>query len=607
MLGGRVKVTPVTTTAPSSRRSRALVPATAALVAAVAALVILALRGGGDETEVSVYPGPTTLAASTGTGIVVRGAGSGDLDGIEVTGSRSGGHAGAWREHPDGNGATFVPDEPFAHGERVTVDAGMPIAGLDGKSSSFVVTRRNTAPSPPDDQAKEPAAQGVQTFASQPGLHPPGVRVDTASERAHRSKVFVGPKRGATQQGPMIVDASGELVWFRPLRGNEQAFDFRAQRYRGKPVLTWWQGRMQLYRGGGVGRIVGTRYRPVATVRAGNGYVMDAHEMKLTPAGTALVMSYFVVPWDLTKLGGRRDGLVEDNVVQEIDVDTGAVLFEWHTLGAIPLGESYRPAPQKRGQIHDPWHLNSVELDRDGDFIVSARHGNALYKIDRETGNVAWRLGGKNSSFEMGPGTVFRLQHDARVHRDGTLTLFDNVSEKLPARGKRSRGIAIELDQERMTASLAREFEHPDGILSPTQGSMQALRGGGAFVGWGGLQPLFTEFDRGGRVVFDARFRAKGVETYRAYRMPWRARGEGRPRAVASFDGEGTTVRVSWNGATEVARWRVRPAGGGSATTAARDGFETAIRVPGRPGSVVVEALGARGRVLGRSAAVPVR
>ena len=570
--------------------------------------MILALRGGGDdEPAVSVYPGPTTLAAATATGIVVRGAGPGELDGVEVTGSRSGGHAGRWREHPDGNGATFVPDEPFAYGERVTVDVGMRIAGPDENSSSFVVTRLNTAPAPPDDQAKEPASQGVQRFASQPGLRPPGVRVDTASARAHRSKVFVAPKRGATQQGPMIVDAAGELVWFRPLRGDEQAFDFHAQRYRGRPVLTWWQGKMQLYRGGGVGRIVGTRYRPVATVRAGNGYVMDAHEMKLTRAGTALVMSYFVVPWDLTKLGGRRDGLVEDNVVQEIDVETGAVLFEWHTLGAIPLGESYRPAPRKRGQIHDPWHLNSIELDRDGDFIVSARHTNALYKIDRETGNVAWRLGGKRSSFEMGPGTVFRLQHDARVHRNGTLTLFDNVSEKLPARGKRSRGIAIELDEERMTASLVREFEHPDGILSPTQGSLQTLRGGGAFVGWGGLQPLFTEFDRRGRVVFDARFRAKGVETYRAYRMPWRARGEGRPRAVASSAGDMTTVRASWNGATQVARWRVRPASGGTVTIAPRDGFETAIRVPGRPDAVVVEALGARGRVLGRSEAVPVR
>jgi hypothetical protein len=344
----------------------------------------------------------------------------------------------------------------------------------------------------------------------------------------------------------------------------------------------------------------------VATVRAANGYEVDGHEFRLTPSGTALIMSYPAVPWDLSQLGGRRDGVVEDNVVQEIDVATGELLFEWHALGTIGLGESYRPAPRKRGQIHDPYHLNSIELDSDGNFIVSARHTNAVYKIDRATGDVIWRLGGKRSSFEMGPGAVFRLQHDARVHDDGTISVFDNVAEDMPARGRKSRGLVLALDEKAKTASVAREFEHPDGILSGTQGSMEALRGGGAFVGWGGLHPVFTEFDRDGRTVFDARFRAKGVESYRAFRLPWRSRGAGRPAAAATADGADTTVRASWNGSTEVARWRVRPEGG-AVVTAPRDGFETAIRVPGRPAAVVVEALGARGRVLGRSGRVEAR
>jgi Arylsulfotransferase (ASST) len=576
-----------------------------AVVALVAVAVIAAVVAsvGGPDREVSVYPGATTLTAHRETGITLRGVGGDDVGGVEITGSRSGEHTGSWREHPDGNGAVFTPDEPFAYGERVTVDVGMSIAGVDGESSSFVVTRRNTAPDPPDDKAKPPADRGTRTFASRPDLRPPAVEVVASSPQAARGRIFVAPKRGASQQGPLILDDAGEPIWFHPLSGNDQAFDFRAQRYRGKPVLTWWEGRMQLYRGQGVGRIVGTRYRPVATVRAGNGYEMDAHEMKLTPAGTALTMSYFVVPWDLSKLGGRRDGLVEDNVVQEIDVETGAVLFEWHTLGAIPLGESYRPAPKEQGKLHDPWHLNSVELDRDGDFIVSARHTNALYKIDRETGEVAWRLGGKASDFELGRGAAFALQHDARVHPDGTLSLFDNVSEDVKARDEQSRGIVLRLDHAEKTASLVRQFEHPDELLSTTQGSMQVLDGGGAFVGWGGLHPEFSEFDAEGRTVFDARFLAKGVETYRAYRMPWRARGEGRPSAVASRSGSGAVVRASWNGSTQVARWRVKPSG----VTAPRTGFETTIRVPGAPGSVVVEALGARGRVLGRTEAVPVR
>jgi Arylsulfotransferase (ASST) len=371
-------------------------------------------------------------------------------------------------------------------------------------------------------------------------------------------------------------------------------------------VLTWWQGRMARYRGAGAGRIVDSSYRPVATVRAANGYEMDAHELTLTPSGTALVMSYVTVPWDLSKLGGRRDGLVEDNVVQEIDVETGALLFEWHALGSIGLGESYRPAPRDRGKVHDPYHLNSIDLDADGNLVLSARHTNAIYKIDRQTGDVIWRLGGKRSDFTMRPGSEFSLQHDARVQPDQTLTLFDNVAEDLPARGRRSRGITLAVDPEQRTATLVREIEHPDGVLSPTQGSMQRLDGG-AFIGWGGLQPLFSEFDRHGRVVFDARFLAKGVETYRAYRMPWRARPAERPRAVATANDRITTVRVSWNGATDVARWRVRRTDTGATATTARRGFETSLRLNGRPRTVVAEGLDASGTVLGRSAPAAVR
>jgi hypothetical protein len=592
-------VTPATTV--STKLDRRLV-LLAAGVAALALLAVLAwLLVGGSDREVSVYPNHRTLAASPQTAIVFRGASRDELGDVAVVGSRSGRHTGRWQPHRDGRGASFIPGRAFTPGERVTVEAGVQVAGTGAERSSFVVARRSTAPPPPYDKAKPPTDPAVQAFASRPDLRPPDIAVETASERAPRGDIFVAPKRGATQQGPMILDRAGELVWFDPLRGDEQAFDFRAQSYHGKPVLTWWQGRMAIYRGAGVGRVVDSSYRPVATVHAGNGYALDAHEFSLTRAGTALVMSYFIAPWDLSKLGGRRDGLVEDNVVQEIDVDSGAVLFEWHALGTIPLGDSYRPAPRRRGQVHDPFHVNSIDVGADGDFLISARHTSTIYKIDRETGDVVWRLGGKHSSFAMQPGTKFNLQHDARFHPDGTITLFDNVAEDLPARGRRSRGLTIALDDKQRTASLVSEFEHPDGLLSPTQGSMQQLQGGGAFVGWGGLQPYFTEFDRDGGTVFDARFRAKGVETYRAYLMSWSARPAGRPSAAATSSGAGTTVRASWNGATDVSRWRVRPEEGGRATTAERRGFETTVRLGGHPRSVVVEALGRSGRVLGTS------
>jgi hypothetical protein len=250
--------------------------------------------------------------------------------------------------------------------------------------------------------------------------------------------------------------------------------------------------------------------------------------------------------------------------------------------------------------VHDPYHLNSIALDGDGNFIVSARHTNTVYKIDRRSGEVLWRLGGKQSTFEMRPGTTFKLQHDARPGPGNTITLFDNVAEDLPARGRSSRGIEIELDEERHTATLVDQFKHAEGLLSPTQGSMQPLQRGGAFIGWGGLQPYFTEFDEQARTVFDARFAATGVESYRAYLLPWKADARGAPRVTADEGSTGTRLRVSWNGATDVSSWRVRPRRG-EPTTAARTGFETTIALPGHPRRVDVEALDASGNVLERS------
>ena len=584
-------------------RRMLLVAGAVAVIAVAAALAwSMAARA---RPEISVFPGAMTVAASPQTTITFRGAEPDELGDVTVSGSRSGRHSGRLAPHRDGDGVTFVPDRPFAAGERVTVDTGRRIAGADDDRTSFAIANASPLPPPPFDAAKPPEERDVRVFRSRPDLRPPAVAVRRRSPEAQPGRVFVAPKRGATQQGPMIVDDSGALVWFHPLPGDEQAFDFRAQRYRGDPVLTWWQGRMRIYRGVGAGQIVDASYRPVATVRAANGYEMDAHEFELTPAGTALLISYVPVAWDLSELGGRRDGVVEDNVVQEIDVETGELRFEWHALGTIGLGESYRPAPRKAGQMHDPFHLNSVALDTDGNLIVSARHTNAIYKLDRQTGDVLWRLGGKRSSFAMEPGAAFALQHDARRRADGAITLFDNAAEDLPARGRSSRGLALRLDHQAKTASVAQEWKHPDGLLSTTQGSTQNLDGGGAFVGWGGLQPFFTEFAADGRTLFDARFVRKDVESYRAFRAPWAAAGEGRPSVVARRTGRSVSVWASWNGATEVASWRVHP-DRGPVTTRPRRRFETAIRLDGRTGAVVVEALDASGAVLGSSERVRV-
>src|SRR5215213_381708 len=581
----------------------------ASVVVVLAALACVSGCGSGQQ-RVSVFPAPGTLTASPRTQISVRGARHED---IRVQGSLSGAHHGRWREHPDERGTTFTPREPFRPGERVTVHLGHKVAGLKGAELRFRIAGvAHAGPALAVQPAKGPM-RNVQRFRSRPDLRPPAVRVTTRAKNSRLGSVFVAPKVGRSQQGPMIIDPSGELVWFHPLAGADQPFDFRAQTFDGKPVLTWWEGSLVDYHGLGVGEIYDTSYRPVATVRAGNGYQADLHEFKLTPRGTALIAVYATVPWDLSSLGGSKDDLTYDQIVQEVDIKTGAVLFEWHSLGNVALSESYQPLPKDPKAVYDPVHVNSIDEEPNGNLLVSGRHTSTVYEIDRRTAKIRWRLGGKRSSFDTGGKELFAWQHDARRLKDGKITLYDNAANAPRADGE-SRGLVLKLDQPdagRATARIVREFPATPALLSPSQGNVQTLPGGDVMIGWGGEIPRFTEFDGQGRTTFEARFLTPGEGTYRAYRMDWRATPAGQPDiAIERARGRGT-VYASWNGATTVARWRLLAGDAKDQLRAVGDaprtGFESAIPLPSNARLVAVQALDAGGEVLGTSQPTHIR
>lgn len=433
-------------------------------------------------------------------------------------------------------------------------------------------------------------------FYSRPDLRPPVVTVDRAATGTAPGYVFLAPKKKVPQPGPLIVDDSGQPVWFLPLgKGKGSATDFRVQRYRGRPVLTWWQGASTKGIGRGRYEIYDDSYRKVAEVRAGNGLQGDEHEFLLTPQGTALITIYRRTPQDLSAVKASPLGSVFDSIVQEVDVATGKVVFEWHSLGNVPLTDSY--LKPKKGRPFDYFHVNSVDLERNGDLLVSARHTRAVYEISRRTGEIVWQLGGKRSDFRMGPGTRFAWQHDARRQPDGTVTIFDN--EAAPPVMKHSRVLVLRLDERGKTATLVRSYVHPDGVLAPHQGDAQFLPDGHVFVGWGG-KPVITEFARDGKVLFDAHL-PKTADSYRAFRFPWIGRPRDRPAVAVSSK----MVYASWNGATQVASWRVlggdRDGKMRRVAVARKHGFETAIRIGKRPPRVLVQALSADGEVLGTS------
>jgi hypothetical protein len=249
-------------------------------------------------------------------------------------------------------------------------------------------------------------------------------------------------------------------------------------------------------------------------------------------------------------------------------------------------------------------HANSVNLDSDGDLLLSARNTWAAYKIDKETGRILWRLGGKHSTFKLPPAARFAWQHNVqRRASDGAITVFDNSA--FPPVRKFSRALAIRLDQGKRTATLISATAHPEKLLTATQGNQQTLPNGDFLVGWGSQRQL-TEFSPSGSPLFNATL-SLGYESYRSYRLPWSGRPLTRPKVAAADEpGAGTDAYMSWNGATDVATWELF-AGSSAKTlrfigTASRRGFETKITAPGVPRFVQVRARDAAGNVLSTSA-----
>jgi hypothetical protein len=436
----------------------------------------------------------------------------------------------------------------------------------------------------------------VRRFFTRPDLRPPRLTVLHAG-RSDRN-LFLAPSNGPGQHGTLILDGRGDIVWFRPATPLI-AMNFRTATYKGEPVLTWWEGRADRGLGRGAHVVMDSSYRAIARLPAGNGRQSDLHEFTLTPRGTAIVTSYEVKPANLSRVGGPARGKVIGALVQELAIPSARVLFEWRSLDEIPIEESHAAYT---GHAYDYFHINSVDVDADRNLLVSARNTWAVYKVHRKTGKVLWRLGGKKSDFRMGPGTAFAWQHDARHHDEGRLiSVFDNSAA--PAVARRSRALVIALDRRRKYARLVRQYAHPRGLLAPFMGNAQVLPRGDVVVGWGG-QPYVTEFDRGGGVKFDARLPAGG-QNYRAFRLPWVGRPHEPPRLVVHTGAGPRRLYVSWNGATEVRAWRVEAGdsrtGLRSVSTRPKRSFETALPVPVGRRFVRAVAVGAGGRVLGRS------
>jgi hypothetical protein len=358
---------------------------------------------------------------------------------------------------------------------------------------------------------------------------PPPVTILTSSPFLGQGDFFTTPTgdTGTYANGPEILDQQGNVVWFHPIPVGQTAADFRVQSYLGQPVLTWWQGTGLGGLSSGTDYIYNEHFQPIATVNAGNGLSADGHEFLITPWNTALILSYTTAVANLSSIGGPSDQTVINGVVQEIDIATGRVLFQWNSEDHVPFSQSEQPLPASASTPWDWFHINAVKLDTDGNLLIDARDTWTTYKVSLATGNIIWQLGGKDSSFTLraapgqvldSAGEIFAWQHDPQALGNDVYTFFDNESSGTPLLPY-SRAVTVQLNEWSHTATLIKSDDQPEGLSAASQGNAQTTQQGNLVVGWGAL-PYFSAFSPSGKLLFNAQFPA-GVNTYRAYLQPF--------------------------------------------------------------------------------------
>jgi len=560
--------------------------------------------------KLTISPSQDTPTANAKTQISILGAPKSTIKSVVVTGTVSGSHTGTLKSYSGNRGASFIPDVAFTPGESVT--ATIKIQGKSTITRNFTIAVLGFIP--PNLPITTYQQDKLHHYVTEPDLLAPKITINKSNEQTStEGKIFFTPLpspavhpgtdnpltfRPVGPGGPLITSPKGSIVWFKPVTPPAVAANLDVQKYQGKKVLTWWEGPVTLLAfGQGEATIANTNYKTIATVKAGNGFSMDLHEFHLNSAGDALFTIYQPV---MVHLPDTPDGTltrVLDSIVQEVDVKTGLVTWEWHSYGHIPLSESYVTPATSPG--YDAYHLNSAQQLDNGKVLVSARDTSAVYKIDQASGKINWTLGGLASDFKMKKGVQFYFQHHARVLNNGDISIFDDGAGP-PQYHPYGRGIVVKLDQNKKTATLVDQY-HRDTTTSPqSEGSVQKLSTGNTFVGYG-AEPYFSEFNKKGKLIYDGNLPVDDG-SYRTFRYKWSGMPTTKPKAAVVATGDSTdTIYVSWNGATQVSKWQVLGLVNGAykpILKTNKKGLETKIDVKTSATSFKVRALDAKGRKL---------
>jgi EmrB/QacA subfamily drug resistance transporter len=503
-----------------------------------------------------------------------------------------------------------APDAALAKGvRRFALAIGLVLAVFVGLTAAFAGSK-----APPVGRY---TTHGAYSYVTAPALHPPEIRIAKSAPSSQLAPGYIftanfldlnePPIVG--QSGPLILDRRLQPVWFEPVPEKVVAANLSLQTYHGAPALAWWQGKVTNTGATESGEyvVVDQHYRLLARLKATDGWVLTLHEIVIS-GEHAWVTANKNIPKNLSRYGGAYNGALIDSAVQEYNLRTGKLLRNWDAIDHIPLSESQASLPTN-GFPWDAYHINSIQLIGGDRFLVSMRDTWAAYLVDISSGRIQWTLGGRNSSFEFGPGARFEWQHDVQMQPDSTVSVFDDHCCRLTGGGTSvnptgpSRGLLLRIDQHSRKATLVAQYGNKGGFRSEYMGDTQPLANGNVFVGWGS-EPYFSEYDKSGKLLFEGELPGPDL-SYRATLEQWVGEPLAPPVGAARESDGKTIVYASWNGATQLASWRVL-AGAGSGSLApvaarAKEGFETAISVPAGSHSFKLQALDSAGKVIGSS------
>ncbi|KAJ3818835.1 ASST-domain-containing protein [Lentinula raphanica] len=438
--------------------------------------------------------------------------------------------------------------------------------------------------------------------------------------------LFTAPRGSDTNSpGGLIYDLDGSLVWDGTSFG--ETLVFQVETYLGEPHILMWAGN-SLATGVGSGYIslINNKYELVARFTTKlNGVTgptyADFHEARITAKNTALMTAYQTKQMDLSSYGGPSSGYISDSVFQEINITTGEPLFTWHASDHVDPGECYNKIGSTGTSTSNTWdyfHINSIDVSEDGNFLISSRHCFTLYYINATNGDIIWRMGGAKSDFSMGDGASYSWQHHARwiTKNDtyATITLFDNAGEYGESDESNSRGLHLAMNFTDMSVELIQDLIPFNTTLSQSQGSVQLQPNGNFLVGWG-FMPWASEYTSSGELLWAGQFGVVGGnnnEGYRTLRFNWTGEPTAPPSMsfVHSSKSNITSIYASWNGDTRTERWELLgatdPSGSGAVSlyNKTRSGFETTITVntaAHRYSYFAVRALGSDNVPLGTS------